>query len=136
MKPVLVFTCLFVLLGSLNAQKSDSTVISSPDGKVQAFVSITKKRDLVYSVSYSGVTVLHESKLGLVMEEDEYATGIRWKKTGEQEAVLEGYKMLTAKKSLHHTRPVEIKTLGSRKLLRFVFADPQNQNERLDSEST
>lgn len=101
MKPFLVVAFVFVTLGRITAQKKNfSAAISSPDGKVQVLIFLTKENSLEYSVSYNGLTVLQGSKLGVVMEDEDYTTGIRWKKAGEQELVQDEYKMLTAKKSL------------------------------------
>jgi alpha-glucosidase len=67
-----------IVLGFLvfrGAEASAQEMISSPDGNVAGTVSLAAG-DLVYSVTYKGVTVIEESPLGLMVNNTNVGTGV------------------------------------------------------------
>ena len=50
--------------------------LSSPDGQLQVDVSVNDRQQLVYTVQRAGQPVLLPSRLGLVLEQGDYANGL------------------------------------------------------------
>ena len=50
--------------------------LNSPDGQVQVDVSVNAEQQLVYTVQRAGQPVLLPSRLGLVLEQGDFANGL------------------------------------------------------------
>ena len=51
--------------------------LSSPDGQLQVDVSVNDQQQLVYTVQRAGQPVLLASRLGLVLEQGDFAIGLK-----------------------------------------------------------
>ena len=71
--------CLSAL--SLNALAQDNTIVS-PDKQLKVVVSVTDGKP-VYSVSYKGKTMLENSPLGLIINEGDFSTGMKYNSKAE-----------------------------------------------------
>jgi hypothetical protein len=73
--------------------------LNSPDGQLQVDVSVNAEQQLVYSVQRAGQPVLLASRLGLVLEQGDFANGLKLVATSPVKAHREQYTLAAGKKS-------------------------------------
>ncbi|MFG6431830.1 glycoside hydrolase family 97 protein [Roseateles sp. LYH14W] len=73
--------------------------LNSPDGQLQVDVSINDQQQLVYTVQRAGQPVLLASRLGLVLEQGDFANGLKLVATSPVKAHREQYTLAAGKKS-------------------------------------
>jgi len=76
-----------------------ANALSSPDGQLQVDVSVNDQQQLVYTVQRAGQPVLQASRLGLVLEQGDYANGLKLVATSPVKAHREQYTLAAGKKS-------------------------------------
>lgn len=76
-----------------------ANALSSPDGQLQVDVSVNDQQQLVYTVQRAGEKVLLPSRLGLVLEQGDYANGLKLVTTSKVSAHREQYTLAAGKKS-------------------------------------
>lgn len=72
--------------------------LGSPDGRLQVHVSVNDQQQLVYTVQRAGEPVLLPSRLGLVLEQGDYANGLKIVSTSKVKAHREQYTLAAGKK--------------------------------------
>ncbi|HEY8876291.1 MAG TPA: glycoside hydrolase family 97 catalytic domain-containing protein [Roseateles sp.] len=73
--------------------------LSSPDGQLQVDVSVNDQQQLVYTVQRAGQPVLLASRLGLVLEQGDYANKLKLVATSPVKLHREQYTLVAGKKS-------------------------------------
>ena len=73
--------------------------LSSPDGQLQVDVSVNAEQQLVYTVQRAGQPVLLASRLGLVLEQGDFANGLKLVATSKVTPHREQYTLVAGKKS-------------------------------------
>ena len=73
--------------------------LSSPDGQLQVDVSVNAERQLVYAVQRTGQPVLLASRLGLLLEEGDFANALALVATSSVKPHHEHYTLFTGKRS-------------------------------------
>lgn len=73
--------------------------LSSPDGQLQVDVSVNAEQQLVYKVQRAGQPVLLASRLGLVLEQGDFANGLKLVATSPVKLHREQYTLAAGKKS-------------------------------------
>lgn len=73
--------------------------LSSPDGQLQVDVSVNAQQQLVYTVQRAGQPVLLPSRLGLVLEQGDFANGLKLVATSPVKIHREQYTLVAGKKS-------------------------------------
>jgi len=73
--------------------------LNSPDGQLQVDVSVNAEQQLVYTVQHAGQPVLLASRLGLVLEQGDFANGLKLVATSPVKAHREQYTLAAGKKS-------------------------------------
>ncbi len=73
--------------------------LGSPDGQLQVDVSVNDQQQLVYTVQRAGQPVLLASRLGLVLEQGDFANGLKLVATSPVKAHREQYTLAAGKKS-------------------------------------
>ncbi|WP_457445094.1 glycoside hydrolase family 97 catalytic domain-containing protein [Roseateles sp. P5_E4] len=73
--------------------------LNSPDGQLQVDVSVNTEQQLVYTVQRAGQPVLLASRLGLVLEQGDFANGLKLVATSPVKAHREQYTLAAGKKS-------------------------------------
>lgn len=73
--------------------------LNSPDGQLQVDVSVNDRQQLVYTVQRAGQPVLLASRLGLVLEEGDFADGLKLVATSAVKPHREQYTLAAGKKS-------------------------------------
>src|SRR5438105_791885 len=114
------YTFFLVILAAsfspVNAQ-TQSITIASPDKKIVVTCNTAKA---LYSISYKGETVLADSKLGVVREDQDFSQNLKVIKTSAPATVKDSYSMLTAKKrNITYTaaqRNIETETASGKKM--------------------
>ena len=94
---LLTLICSVSMFNSSIAQKN--TIIKSPDNKIAVEVLLNKDQQLVYNVKYLNEAVLQNSALGIVREDADFSTGMKWITVSDQLLIKDNYRILTAKKS-------------------------------------
>ena len=88
-----------LVASSLLAVPALAHALSSPDGQLQVDVSVNNRQQLVYTVQRAGQPVLLASRLGLVLEQGDYANGLKLVATSKVQAHREQYTLVAGKKS-------------------------------------
>ncbi|XHS78669.1 glycoside hydrolase family 97 catalytic domain-containing protein [Burkholderiaceae bacterium UC74_6] len=73
--------------------------LSSPDGKLQVDVSVNDQQQLVYAVQRAGLPVLLASRLGLVLEQGDFANGLRLDASSPVKLHREHYPLAAGKRA-------------------------------------
>src|SRR5919205_3649843 len=111
----LLFSACFFFCGAQNY------TITSPDKRITVTCN---PGDATYNVSYKGETVLKDSKLGLIREDEDFSKGLKVIKASAPVTVKDNYTILTAKKkNITYTatqRSIQTET-PSGKRLKIVF---------------
>lgn len=81
--------------------------LSSPDGQLQVDVSVNDQQQLVYTVQRAGQPVLLASRLGLVLEQGDFANGLKLVATSPVKPHRERYTLAAGKKSSIEVRANE-----------------------------
>src|SRR5690349_19032005 len=99
-----------------HAQKADH-VITSPDKNINVSVDIAQSS---YTISYKGVLILRNSKLGLVRADEDFSHNLKLLKISAPVLINENYTIRTAKKSSITyqaiERIIETKTKSGKKM--------------------
>ncbi|MFN3302339.1 MAG: glycoside hydrolase family 97 catalytic domain-containing protein [Roseateles sp.] len=72
--------------------------LNSPDGQLQVDVSVNDQQQLVYTVQRAGQPVLQASRLGLLLEQGDYANGLKLVGSSPVKAHREQYTLAAGKK--------------------------------------
>lgn len=89
----------FTLASLLFAVPALAQALSSPDGQLQVDVSVNDQQQLVYTVQRAGQPVLLASRLGLVLEQGDYANGLKLAATSPVKRHHEHYTLAAGKRS-------------------------------------
>lgn len=81
--------------------------LGSPDGQLQVDVSVNAEQQLVYTVQRAGQPVLLASRLGLVLAQGDFASGLKLVATSPVKAHHEHYTLAAGKKSSIEVRANE-----------------------------
>lgn len=122
LKRSMILTILVVFVQHAFAQESKGNYsVNSPDKKIT--VTCTPE-DAVYTISYKGIPVLTDSKLGIVREDEDFSTKLKVVRVSSSAMVKDNYTLVTAKKkNISYTateRIIEMQT-GSGKKMNIVF---------------
>lgn len=142
----LLLFCLGFHVG--HAQTANST-ISSPDKTIVVSCNI---QQAVYSIAYKGETVLKDSKLGLIREDEDFSKNLKVLKVSKPAIVKDSYTMLNAKKQqITYTATERIwktKTAAGKKMnivfrvsndgvaFRYVFPEKSSELKKITTEAT
>lgn len=132
----------------VNAQVTDYTIVS-PNKNI---VVTVKPSSAVYSITFKGETVLADSRLGIVREDEDFSKGLQLVKVSAPLLVKDSYTMVNAKKkNITYTanqRIVETKTASGKKMnivfrvsndgvaFQYVFPEKSNDVKKITSEET
>lgn len=145
-----VFLSAFFATGFLFCSaQSKSFSIESPDKKI---VVTCKPADAVYTVQYKGETVLADSKLGVIREDEDFSKNLSVIKVSAPQTVRDNYTLLTAKKrNITYTatqRTIETKTPSGKKMnivfrvsndgvtFRYEFPETSKDVKKISAEAT
>ncbi len=100
--------------------------LSSPDGQLQVDVTVNAEKHLVYAVKRAGQPVLLPSRLGLVLEQGDFANGLKLASTSPVKVHRERYNLATGKRSQidygAHEQRFTVANEGGQRLLLTVRA--------------
>ena len=98
MKNVTLFIILFTLTISTYTFCNERYELKSPDEKISVDFWLTPEGAAFYSVSYSGSTILKQSKLGIVRSDEDFSTSLTLDSISNINAVSENYTLLHGKR--------------------------------------
>lgn len=123
--------------------------ISSPDKQIAVTCN---PEAATYSITYKGQSILRESKLGLVRDDEDFSRGLRTIKTSKPKKVKDSYSMVNAKKrNITYTANrgvVETETASGKKMniifqvsnegvaFRYEFPETSNEVRKISAEAT
>ena len=93
-----MFIVLFILTLSTYAFCIENHELKSPNNKTSVNFWLTPTGAAVYSVSYSGSTILKQSKLGLIRSDEDFSTGLNLDSVSNVSSVSENYTLLQGKR--------------------------------------
>ena len=142
--PLMIFSCVNICF----AQETTNT-ISSPDKNIVVSCDVN---NMMYSISYKKVTVLKDSKLGIIREDEDFSTNLQLVKALAPAVVKDSYTMLNAKKKninyVATQRIFETKTASGKKMnivfrvsndgvaFQYVFPEQSNDIKKITAEAT
>lgn len=142
--PLSIFSCVNICF----AQQTTNT-ISSPDKNV---IVVCDVKSPMYSISYKGVTILKDSKLGVIREDEDFSTNLQLVKVSAPAVVKDSYTMLNAKKKnisyVATQRIFETKTASGKKMniifrvsndgvaFQYEFPEKSTDIKRITAEAT
>ena len=142
-------SAILLVIQSCAPIEEGSYTISSPDKKIVVTCDVEK---MTYRISYEGDSVLRESKLGLIRDDDEFSKNLTITKVSSPVEVKDSYSMLTAKKkNITYTateRIFETKTASGKKMniifrvsddgvaFRYEFPETSSDIRKIISEET
>lgn len=87
-----------LLLSILAATATASTLLRSPDRRVQLEVEVTPEHTIAYSVRYDGQVVILASSLGMQLEGADFSRAMALAHAGKVSRVNDAYEMLVGKR--------------------------------------
>ena len=98
MKRVTLLVTLFAVIFSTYALCVESHKLKNPNNKISVNFWLTPEGAAVYSVSYSGSTILEQSKLGIVRSDENFSIGLTLDSVSNVRTVSENYTLLHGKR--------------------------------------
>jgi hypothetical protein len=92
-------TMRLALVSLMLAMPALAQALNSPDGQLQVDVSVNDQQQLVYSVQRAGQPVLLASRLGLVLEQGDFANGLKLVSASKVAPHRERYTLAAGKRS-------------------------------------
>lgn len=89
---------LTILLAISTTQTRAASLIQSPDGRLAASFSLDANRAPRYSILQQNQTVLRESRLGLIRDDEDFSKGLTLTDESKVEPIEDRYEILTAKR--------------------------------------
>lgn len=146
MRYAILLVALTLCFAFANAQ---SYTISSPDKNI---IVTCSPADAVYNIRYKGETVLADSKLGVVREDEDFSKDLKIIKASAPSTVKDTYSILTAKKkNISYTatrRVIETQTPSGKKMnivfqvsndgvaFRYEFPEKSTDVKKISREAT
>jgi alpha-glucosidase len=98
LKKIELLMILVVITFYTNAPCRENYTLKSPNDKISANFWITSEGTAVYSVSYSGSTILKQSKLGIVRNDEDFSTNLNLDSASNVSLVSGNYTLLHGKR--------------------------------------
>lgn len=116
------FRLLFILLFSSLAFQSvsQSIEITSPDNKIRIQFQLTQQGEATYLIYFNQELVLKTSRLGLLIDKEDFARGLELIKADQIEEINDKYELHTGKKTLinytAHRRTIQLRNSSGKKI--------------------
>lgn len=139
----------FLLILSTTCFAQNKYTVSSPDKKIVLTCDI---KSMTYAVAYNGKSLLRESKLGVVREDEDFSKNLQVIKAGQPTVHHETYSMVNAKKkhiSYHAVqRIIETKSASGKKMniifrlskdgaaFQYEFPERSSEVKKITAEAT
>ena len=140
---------LYFTLMSLSSFAQSTYTLSSPNKKIMLTYNPDK---ITYTIAYEGKSVLRESKLGLVREDEDFSKNLKTVKVSALTSISDSYSMLNAKKKnityKANQRIVETVTQSGKKMniifrisndgvaFQYEFPEKSNDIKKIITEAT
>lgn len=140
---------LYLTFFSLSCFAQSTYTVSSPDQKI---VLTYNSEKMTYSIAYDGKSVLRESKLGVVREDEDFSKNLKTVKVSALTSISDSYSMLNANKKnityIANQRIVETVTQSGKKMnivfkisndgvaFQYEFPEKSNDIKKIITEAT
>ena len=121
MKLIYLVILSFLCVPNAYTQQNNAQIVYSPDKNIAVTIDANQ---LFYNVKYKDKTVLKNSKLGILREDEDFTKDLKVVKSGQTKTIQDNYVMLNAKrKDITYTaNQIKIETKStSGKLMNIVF---------------
>jgi hypothetical protein len=100
LKFILAELLLTILVFALNSctSKPPETTVSSPDNKITVHFRLSDDMKAYYDIYYSDSIVMQDSRLGIIMEKEDFSNKLVLQSVSPVELVKDEYRILSAKK--------------------------------------
>lgn len=128
---------------------AQTVIISSPDKNIVVSCQVEQ---MTYAIAYKGKTVMENSRLGLVREDEDFSKQLKVNKISTPQQVKDSYTLLTAKKKninyVATERIIETQTISGKKMniifrvsndgvaFRYAFPEQSTDLKKIKSEET
>ncbi len=128
---------------------AQTVTVSSPDKKIVVSCQVEQ---MTYAIAYKGKTVMENSRLGLVREDEDFSKQLKVNKISTPQQVKDSYTLLTTKKKniiyVATERVIETQTTSGKKMniifrvsndgvaFRYAFPEQSTDLKKIKSEET
>ena len=126
--------------------KEKKQIIKSPDRNISVRFRILKNNTACYTVRYAGKSILRESKLGIIREDENFSENLSLDSVSSIETVKDDYEMLQGKKRKYsysaNRKVFHLKNANGRKMdiifqvsndgvaFRYYFPEKSNKSKK------
>lgn len=115
-----VLIVIMFLSATISTFAQTSFTISSPNKELSAICNITKSGNATYNIKYLQQTILEDSKLGIIREDEDFSKNLQFINASKDSIVKDSYHILTAKKSnityVATQKTIALKTTSGKKM--------------------
>jgi hypothetical protein len=101
--PSIFLQILVIIIGSCLllscSPAGPENAVESPNGAISVEFSLTEDGEPEYSITYNGTPVLLRSRLGIVMEDEDFSGGLELQQVSRRRTVTDTYEMINSKRS-------------------------------------
>lgn len=118
------FGVILLTFFAAGCSKDDSSTVASPDGSLSVTVTLNEAGEPHYSISKGDTPVLKSSRLGVKLQDANFATGLQLQDATDVQSVHDSYSMLTGKqREITYTANEKTFTLANAtgRLVELVF---------------
>ncbi len=107
--PSTVLAFLFLTFSFISCKKKaeSSFILESPDKHISLNFFLSEDQLAYYSINYEDSVVLQASKLGIIMEDDDFSKGLKVEKISAPTSIKESYEMVQGKRKKRTYRAQE-----------------------------
>jgi len=132
--------------------KPDKKSVSSPDGAISVTFKINEGGTPSYQINYHGTPILENSQLGLLREDEDFSSGLKFKSVSKITPIFDKYSLLHGKKKkvtyqanrlTYHLSNVNgtkidivFQVSNDGVVFRYVFPDKSNEIRKISRELT
>ena len=103
-KPTFIFYFISIFTGLvlLFSGCSQQTELSSPDGSILVTCRVNEEQEAFYAITKDNQVIILPSKLGVIMEDNDFSQNLKLLSTSKIKAVTDTYEMTQGKKEFEN----------------------------------
>ena len=110
---LLLLTLLSILPSQLSFSRPDKMVLTSPGNEIRLSVQVNDSGEATYSVFYRSAAVIEKSSLGIIREDADFTSNLKFLSASDISVVSDNYTML-------HGKTKEASYIGNRRTFSFA----------------
>lgn len=96
----LFYLAAIVFLFLVQTSCSDSMELLSPDGQISVNCWIDDSNEILYQVKLKGEPVILPSRLGVMMQDEDFSTGLKWSTVSASEFISDSFELKSGKQKM------------------------------------